>query len=187
MGKNKRTDPKPSILYVGKRGDPELEGLLNELDAVLASAGVRDFSAAEVTKMRKSPGPSFAVPERDFWSRMVRTLVFLQGIRDELGAPISIYNGYRPPDYNEAVGGAESSDHMWNEGVDTKVARAVEDRYLMLLARAYVTRGATLKMAFGVYDTPGKDDPLEAHIGLGWRNRKWGAAGRYINRAKNIA
>lgn len=183
----RRTDPKPTTIYVGTRGDPELEGLLNEFDAVLASAGVRNFRSAEVTKLRKTPGPSYAIPHRDAWPKMVRTLQLLQRVRDQLGAPITIYNGFRPEDYNKAVGGARDSDHIWAEAVDAYVERPHQDAFMMALARLYDVEGARLKMSFGVYGDPRTGEQLEAHVGTGSRQRTWGAAKTYLDRVRAVS
>ncbi len=173
----------PTVLYVGRRGDPELESLLQQLDDELRSAGVRSFTAAEVTKMRKTQGPSFAVPARGAWPRMVQTLAFLQRIRDDVGKPIRIYNGYRPPDYNKAVGGARNSQHQGFRAVDT-ITDDME-RYALLIAKYYVLYGADEKMGFGVYR---KGTRLTGvHIDTGFRRRTWGAADDFVERAQAVA
>lgn len=46
----------------------------------------------------------------------------LQQIRDDVGAPVTINSGYRPPPYNEEVEGAEDSQHMGGRAADIRTA-----------------------------------------------------------------
>lgn len=46
----------------------------------------------------------------------------LQQIRDDVGAPVIITSGYRPPPYNEEVEGAENSQHMGGRAADIRTA-----------------------------------------------------------------
>lgn len=168
---------KPKPLYVSERGDPELESLLQQMDDEFASAGIRDFSAAEVTKMRKTPGPSYAIPPRSYWPRMIDTLELVQSIRDAWGQPISVYNGFRPEDYNKAVGGAPGSRHQWFEAVDL-MPTGDRDDFATLVAMRF-TAGEP-DMGFGVYGKPGHVTGV--HIDT-HRRRTWGIAQHYIQRA----
>lgn len=174
---------KAEPIYVGVRGDPELEALLIEMDDELASAGITSFSAAEVTKMRKTPGPSYAVPPRSYWPRMITTLQLVQRIRDDWGRPISVYNGYRPEDYNKAVGGAKGSRHQWFEAVDL-LPQGDRDDFAQLVATYYVREGSAQNMGFGVYGKPGRVTGV--HVDTHGK-RKWGEAGYYIARAEAIS
>lgn len=175
-----RSDPKPAVLYVGKRGDPDLEALLADMNDDLAAVGVRNFKADELTRLRKTDGPAYAIPDRAFWPRLIRTALVVQGWRDEIGEPIVVYNGFRPTDYNRAVGGGKYSAHQWAEALDTYV-RGDKDRYALIAARAYVERGRALRMGLGVYTD------LEVHVDTGWVHRKWKLAGRYVQRARSVA
>jgi zinc D-Ala-D-Ala carboxypeptidase len=44
----------------------------------------------------------------------------LQKMRDELGSPLNIASGFRCPDYNRRIGGAEKSYHMRGQAADIK-------------------------------------------------------------------
>lgn len=171
---------KPETIFVSVRGDPELESLLQQMDDEFASAGIRSFSAAEVTKMRKTPGPSYAIPERSFWPRIIATLVVMQAIRDAWGKPISVYNGYRPPDYNLAVGGKPGSRHQWFEALDV-LPTGDRDEFALLVAKFYIDSS---DMGFGVYGKPGAVTGV--HVDL-HRKRTWGIADDYVRRAGAIA
>ena len=45
----------------------------------------------------------------------------LQELRDEIGKPIIINSGYRTPEYNKKVGGAQNSYHMQGKAADIQV------------------------------------------------------------------
>lgn len=45
----------------------------------------------------------------------------LQPLRDKLGRPIVVTSGYRSPDLNTAIGGAENSAHMEGRAADIHV------------------------------------------------------------------
>lgn len=172
------TKPKP--LYVGTRGDPELEAFLIEMQDEFSSAGIRYFSAAEVTKMRKTPGPSYAIPPRKYWPRMIATLQVVDQIRDDWGLPVNVYNGYRPEDYNKAVGGAPGSRHQWFEALDLMPVGDRDD-FATLVASYYLK---TPDMAMGVYGEPGRVTGV--HVDM-HRKRTWGSAQHYIQKAGGVA
>ncbi|MFN0131264.1 MAG: D-Ala-D-Ala carboxypeptidase family metallohydrolase [Phycisphaerales bacterium] len=46
----------------------------------------------------------------------------MQPVRDEMGLPIIIHSGYRPPEHNAAVGGAATSDHQTGRACDFHVS-----------------------------------------------------------------
>ena len=46
----------------------------------------------------------------------------LQVLRDELGKSITITSGYRSPEHNRKIGGAQFSRHVVGDGADFKVA-----------------------------------------------------------------
>lgn len=47
-------------------------------------------------------------------------LVRLQALRDRVGGPVYVNSGYRGPAYNESVGGARLSRHMWGDAADLR-------------------------------------------------------------------
>jgi hypothetical protein len=178
-GKHPMTDF-PDPLYVGKRGDPELEALLTELSDYLTAEGVDTnvASAAEITKMRKTPGPSYAIPPRELWPNAAYTLrnVYLP-IRWALGQPIVFRNGYRPPDYNAAVGGAPCSRHQDFSAFDLAGQTSEATRELARLAGdMFNRRGSEYQIGFGAYGAP---TPSNIHIDAGWKQRTWGDARAY--------
>ncbi len=64
-----------------------------------------------------------AVSYPDNWieSRLKPLVEALDIIRIELGKPVTILSGYRPPAYNKLIGGAKSSQHMAGRAADIQV------------------------------------------------------------------
>lgn len=44
----------------------------------------------------------------------------LDPLREDIGAPIRITSGYRSPEVNAAIGGSDTSDHMYGRSADFK-------------------------------------------------------------------
>ena len=50
-------------------------------------------------------------------------LAMLEAIRCHFDAPVTITSGYRSPDYNQAVGGASNSQHLYGTAADFQVPK----------------------------------------------------------------
>lgn len=126
----------PSALISGDPKNPEIAALLIELDDFLASNGVNTakVSAESLTRMRKAPRVDgrlpVAIPPRALWPNVLPAALYLSDFPEVF----VIYNGYRPPDYNEAVGGAAGSLHQDFAAVDFYGAH---DRSRAALALAF--------------------------------------------------
>lgn len=188
-------DP-PWPIYVGQRGDPELESLLADMDRTFRSYGV-DLSlidGAEVTLMRKTDG-YYAIPPREYWPRMAATIVYgFMPIRRAVGQPITVTSGYRPPDYNKAVtcvtevGGecvdwSEGSRHQWFEALDMVAPQGLTNTQAMAAAGIWVRDGQALRMGLGIYGTQGTASNI--HIDTGSRARRWKNARYWTNRVES--
>lgn len=172
----------PEPLYVGQRGDPELETLLSQMDATFRSYGVKlDWiDAAEVTVMRKTNG-YHAIPPKGYWPRMAATIVYgFQPIRRALKGPIVITSAYRPPDYNEAVGGEEGSRHQFFEALDMVAPKGMANQQALVAAKLWVTQGANMRLGLGIYGEPGAASNI--HIDTGHDQRTWQNARYWIGR-----
>ncbi|MDJ0660900.1 MAG: trypsin-like serine protease [Crocosphaera sp.] len=82
--------------------------------------GLPNFSGREVTSFfsNRCGGHTNSPPPRDIWNRFARTLVVLQKLRTDLGAPITLTSVYRDPTYNRCVGGVTGSEHTKNLAID---------------------------------------------------------------------
>ncbi len=85
----------------------------------------REFERSETADRRGICNviASFAV--RDAVRELVDTV--LQPLRDRVGRPLRVNSGYRCPELNRAVGGAETSQHVRGEAADVAAA----DPYLL--------------------------------------------------------
>jgi hypothetical protein len=179
-------DVPPEPLAVGQRGDPEIEALLTEMNDEFRSYGVNlDWiDAAQVTEMRKTNG-YYAIPPREYWPRMAATVYYgFQPIRRALGIPVRITSGYRPADYNEAVGGAPGSRHQFFEALDMLPDSNWNDQ-AMLAAQLFVRDGERLRMGLGVYGSPGAATNI--HVDTGSAMRTWENGAWWVARAREVA
>ena len=186
--------PTPPI-YVGQRGDPELESLLQEMQDFFLSYGginLNWISAAEVTEMRQTNG-YYAIPPRQYWPRMAATLRYgFMPIRTAVGRPITITSGYRPEDYNkvvtcdkevngECVVWSEGSRHQWFVALDMIAPQGLANTQAMAAAQMWNRYGETLRMGLGVYGSDGFASNI--HIDTGSKRRRWANARYWTNQA----
>ena len=179
-------------IAVGLEDDPEIDALVREMQDEFVSRGVdlSVISVAEVTRMRKAPGKPLAIPPREWWPKMARTITEVyMPLRREAGVPFTITSGYRPPDYNkvvtcdktnaagECIGDwSRGSRHQAFEGIDF-VPVSGGDAIARSAARLYLERGRDLKMGLGIYGFPA----TRLHIDTGHKRRPWEKTRRYLN------
>lgn len=72
----------------------------------------------------------------------------LQQLRDRLGVPLTINSGYRTPEYNKKIGGAEKSQHILGKAADVSITNIKLD--IEQIAAIADTIGFT---GIGMYDT----------------------------------
>ena len=80
------------------------------------------FSVEELTRSVTAirEGIDNSIPDR-LLPNITRLIDYLDKVREEFGAPISVSSGYRSPDLNRAVGGAKKSQHMQGLAADLVV------------------------------------------------------------------
>lgn len=178
--------PKPIVVgHPGK--NTEVDAELALMAKVFEAYGV-DLSMVtprEVTTMPKAPGGPVAIPPRMYWPAMAMTLVHgFMPLRKQLGAPISL-RGYRPQDYNAAVGGTKCSRHQGFDAIDMR-AGAKTKALALLAAEMFIQHGAEYRMGLGVYGWP---NPSVVHIDLFGRDKpaKWEQAALAIAAVKEAA
>jgi uncharacterized protein YcbK (DUF882 family) len=73
-----------------------------------------NFGAGEFTSYfaRERKGVKNSLPPRRIWNNIVPALRIVDELRDSFGKSCTILSSYRSPDYNKAVGGASSSQHL---------------------------------------------------------------------------
>jgi uncharacterized protein YcbK (DUF882 family) len=102
-----------------------------------------------------------AVPKsEEVYFNLIKTATLLQRIRDLIGEPITVTSGYRPWKYNELIGGARRSRHIFGRAVDFRV-KDMDCDDLRKLLEPYV-----IGWRFRMEDKPGSD---WVHIDLDYR------------------
>ncbi len=114
---------------------PDLDSFQMYLDDV----GVQHFTAEEITAPHNQAaatecGYTILLPERDQWEKAAALALFTDELRGLVGEPIYMRNWWRPPCYNEAVGGAAGGDHPDADAVDldfsSATSRAMAQKFL---------------------------------------------------------
>lgn len=93
--------------------------------AFIQSQGLKYFKPYEFLVLghqnQNADSPAYNLnrkPSPDLWENIVPTAKVLDRLRELMGAPIATLSAYRTPEYNAAIGGARSSQHMTFRAVD---------------------------------------------------------------------
>jgi uncharacterized protein YcbK (DUF882 family) len=131
----------------------------------------RHFSASEFESyfVAQRRGVTNNTPPKRIWKNSVPALRIVDELRDSFGKPCRILSSYRSPDYNKAVGGASSSQHLEFTALDIAFdgisPQRVYDRLLEWAKAGKFTGG------LGIYPTSGF-----VHIDTRGRNVTWSGA-----------
>ena len=106
------------------------------------------------------------LPPDHLWSNIVPTLWILDLARHRLGKPLSITSAYRSEEYNEAVGGAEYSQHKVNNAIDVIPGGGITPKGLFDLLLD-IRRGRAFKGGLGLYNS-------FVHIDTRGKHATWG-------------
>ena len=175
-------------LIAGDPKDPEVAALLQEFDDFLASQGAGKYTCAEeMFRMPKAPKINgrrpVAVPPKNLWPNAIPTLRAFDELRSQWGRPLPI-RGYRPVDYNAAVGGAPRSIHKRAGAIDIKIRdagyTASERKDFALLAAKYTLDHPDDQWGLGVYNDP----PTTVHLDTGYKRRSWENGRKYLDLAR---
>lgn len=96
---------------------PQLEDLAKWLE----THNIEHFRAEELVELdqpQKWSGGPLSVPPKRIWCNMRDTIILADHIRHIWGSPVEVNSGYRPREYNRAVGGAEKSRHVTFRALD---------------------------------------------------------------------
>lgn len=165
-------------IAVGPPEDTAISALLDEMRAAWDAQGVdTTISPREFTRLRKAPGQPSAIPPRSSWADTGRFLAAVWNpLRRGLGQPINVVNGYRPADYNAAVGGAPKSLHVRGLALDLKPTEpGAADRLALGAAALYLTRGQAIRMGLGIYGLSSPSIHVDA-FGRGAPQAGWAGA-----------
>ena len=95
-----------------------------------------------------------AIPARELWPRVARTVRVWERIRSRFSAPIEITSAYRPSDYNRTVGGQPESLHVMGAALDFTVEPARREQLVRAALAVFHERGPTDAIGLGVYGYP---------------------------------
>lgn len=98
--------------------------LLTRGGAVPAGQPGRYFTWAELTRSGEAERLGLSnTPTPDHYRRLgLLTARVLDPLRAHLGRPVAVSSGYRSVALNQAIGGADASQHMIGEAADIKVS-----------------------------------------------------------------
>lgn len=149
---------------------------LNEIDNLFKDVGIEHFSAKEVCQMRRAKN-AIAIPPRKFWERIIPALLLAEEIRSLIECPLQVGNGYRPRDYNKAVGGSMFSQHIQFRALDLDLSKwrgiegiVLQETFYETACEIFLSRGKELKMGLGLYR---HNRGTRIHIDTGYSYRHW--------------
>jgi uncharacterized protein YcbK (DUF882 family) len=129
---------------------------LDPLRDLLDEWGVRYFSAEELTSLHNPAwdGPDHVCPSSADLRHMHRTVQIADVLRHCYGSALRVVSGYRPPAYNDLVGGAPGSKHKAFRALDLQPYDGDIDR-LIDIARPTMDAlsCAGWSTGLGLYDT----------------------------------
>lgn len=143
-----------------------LQTAVQALEAMLHAKGIRHFSARELLTMgaRNEELQLNTLPPQHILGDIVKTARLADAIRARIGRPIKVISAYRSPAYNKAIGGADSSRHMWFQALDL-TCRGLRPADLYDAA-CHIAARDKVKAGIGLYD-------WGIHIDTGWHERRW--------------
>jgi uncharacterized protein YcbK (DUF882 family) len=136
-----------------------------------AAQRFRNFGAGEFTSYfaRERKGVKNSLPSQLLWKNIVPALRIVDELRDSFGKSCTILSSYRSPDYDKAVGGASSSQHLEFTALDIAFdgisPQRVYDRLLEWRKAGKFTGG------LGIYPSSSF-----IHIDTRGRNATWSGA-----------
>lgn len=125
---------------------------MNELQDLLDEHNIRYFRAGELYSRTPESRDKTVIPPEELWPNIILTLQCADEIREMMGCPVWVISGYRSPEYNAAVGGSKTSEHMMFRALDLKVPGQYERLKAVaasVMDHAYAAGYAT---GFGTYD-----------------------------------
>lgn len=134
-----------------------------KLEKFIDDIGLRYFKGKEFTPywFRSTNGVQNSCPPAFLWPNIVPTLIVLDAMRHQIGAPVSLTSTYRNEAYNHAVGGGRTSQHLYFRAVDFQCSLGTPANWSAILKsfrgkKFYILGKATefvFKGGIGVYKT----------------------------------
>lgn len=151
---------------------------LDRMRAFIDDAGIEHFTAEELGRLNPNAwgGDAFELPCADHLDRIIPTLELADEIRRLWQGPILVVSGYRPPEYNDAIGGADRSMHCDFRALDLKPAAEPFDlgSYFSIV-KSVVSKARERGVNVGAgyyYSGRGRFVHVDTHATTG-TNREW--------------
>lgn len=125
-------------------GDPTVNALdfvddIDGLQLYLDEVGVQHVTAPDLVEPYNEAaaamcGLVYLLPEQGEWEKAAALALFTDVLTELVGEPIFLRNWWRPPCYNDAVGGAADGDHPDGDAIDldfsSPATRAIAEGFL---------------------------------------------------------
>lgn len=130
---------------------------LHEFEELLRAERVTDVVPVEKmwmqgTDWRSHEHMAYAIPPKESWPKIVRTLKFMQRELLPVIGPVEVMSGFRTPTYNFIAGGAPRSQHLNFSALDVRPKADLARRELHTrLQRIWRQRGKAWNFGLGLY------------------------------------
>lgn len=152
--------------------DPAARAEWKRFERLLAREGVADVVPSwqlwrQGTDWRGCQEPAFAVPPRERWPGMVRTLALLRDLVIPKTGPVDVVSGFRTARYNRCAKGASKSRHLDFDALDVVPRRRwARDELHATLLEVWRREGKARRFGLGLYAG------VRFHVD-GHRYRRW--------------
>jgi hypothetical protein len=104
------------------------------------------------SEWRSRQHSAYAMPPREHWPAMIKTLQFVKQELLPLVGPVEVQSGFRTASYNLAAGGASRSKHLSFSALDLRPQRQYPRALLhQRLKRLWKLRGKQWDLGLGLY------------------------------------
>jgi len=149
---------------------PPTPHVIESLDDYLERVGIVHFTGREVRTLRRL-GHIARPPSSELWPRIIPALALAEELREQMGCPLIVGNGYRPRALNRRVGGSRNSQHIHFRALDLDLPSEQAHRgreFQECAAALWLNHGEQLRMGLGFYYRR-----TRVHIDCGFRRRYW--------------
>jgi hypothetical protein len=125
----------------------------------------------------KCPLDTYVLPPQKLWPNVVPTLRLIKSHIVPAIGPVKIVSGYRPPQFNNCIGGAKGSKHMSYGAFDLVALKQPDQKTLFkTLCQTWSKTPASRQFGLGAYFDPKrrKDNPNGRFHVDAFGQRTWG-------------
>lgn len=109
----------------------------------------------EEASSEQCPIDTYVIPPRKLWPNVVPTLRVIRSEVTPVVGPVRIVSGYRPPEFNQCVGGAKKSVHMTFSAFDViPIEYGDAETVFQKMCHSWAATPMATKFGFGAYFDP---------------------------------